>query len=452
MSVKRTTGGIRFDRTGAIRITGAVSATANLDLVKKPISPLKRVKHLCIKEGEGVYVKDAGIVTRGFNFPVAEAIFEAHAATEINVIALSSTLVVAVFLDGNDTYAKAIAGTVDAAGAITWGTAVNINAALTDSLSICKLSATSFAVAYRDNTGTTGYICLRIGSVSTTTITFGSEKELNAAASNAYTGITMPTAGYLVVVYSETFDSHGDSICIDYSGTTLGTAGTAVEFNGAASSWLSIVSHAVGKFTISFRDAGNSNKCCSIVGSHTLTGIDAYTGSVTAISSAAATYISTISPVENVVYYVYVVATFASVKAATISGVEITSVTEKTLNSSASKFTKITALSPDKVVVSYEDDGAAVDYGSYFLLAVSAANLFTTTANYIFAIGATADNGICALDGDRIVICFKDEGDSNNGKCIVGNYNEFLIDVRGEAASKRFVLWLIPYYGAVKTA
>lgn len=449
MSVPNLNKGIRFDHLGAICIYGTSSSIADLDLVKKPVSPLGTRKHVCIKEGEGAYIYDNGVISKGLNLPVAEAVFESGATTEVNIVKLTSTLVVACFVDGSDTYAKAIAGTVAAGGAITWGTAVNVNEALSDSLGICRVSDSSFAISYRDNTGTTGYACVKMGSVSTTTITLGDEVELTNAAVDGYTDVCCPRSDYLTIGYVLTSDSAGYVIAIDFSGTTLGTAGTAVAINDTTT-YLRMKSHDNGVCLAVFRDGGASNYASAVVVTCSDAGVISVGGSVTALNAVAATYTDLDIISATAAVFTYVASTYCHVVSASISGDTITPGTAVALNSSATKYTRIVALGANKFIVVYEDDGAATDYGRYHLCSRTAEDVVASIKEHTFAIGATAEPAICSLNEDSVVIAFKDEGDSNKGKAITGYYNESLIDVRSSAASKAYRLWVMPYLGRIR--
>ncbi len=452
MGVENINKGIRFDKLGVVRLYGATSSVANLDLVKKPVSPLGTRRHICIKEGEGVYIEDNGVYTKGYHFPVAEAVFEAHAATEIIIRALSSTLVVACFVDGNDTYAKAIAGTVDAGGAITWGTAVNVNEALSDSLGLCKVSSATFAMTYRDNTGTTGYVCARMGSISGTTITLGDEVEITAAAADGYTDVCVARSGYLAIAYALSSDSHGDCVAIDYSTTTLGTPGTPAEFNGAGTSYIKIVSHTSGKCLVAYRDAGHSSYAYANVGTVSSAGVVTFAGSAAALNAVAATSINLRAVNATTVVATYIASTYVYLMAMAIATNTITAGTAVALNASASLTPDVEVIDQNVLLVVYEDDGAASDYATYALCSRSDANVVALVKAHVFAVGDNAYTTLTKLDDGRVVVAFSDGSDSDKGKAMCGYYCDHLIDVRSAAASKYYSLWLIPHIGRLRNA
>jgi hypothetical protein len=147
--------------------------------------------------------------------------------TYSNHIELSSSTIVAVYNDTTTGVAKVIAGNKPSDFAIEWGTPVTFNAGLCAFPIVVAVSATKFAIVYRD-TANSNYGTAIAGTVSTNTITLGTKSTFNAAATTPVGAVGMDTDKFLI-----TYDNNlasGQAKVATLSGTTL-TFGTAFTFS-----------------------------------------------------------------------------------------------------------------------------------------------------------------------------------------------------------------------------
>ena len=173
--------------------------------------------------------------------------------------------VIAYMDDPNSDYGTAIVGTVSGT-AISFGTAVVFNAAESTYLSSTYDStAQKVVISYMDggsspsNKGTA-----IVGTVSGTTISFGTEVVFNVASSNSMSNVYYTSANKVVIAYQET--SKGYALTGTVSGTTV-SFDTPVVFNNIDTSNISTAYNSTdNKIIIAYKDTGNSNYGTGIVG------------------------------------------------------------------------------------------------------------------------------------------------------------------------------------------
>lgn len=175
----------------------------------------------------------------------------------VAVAALSSTSFVVVYKDtGSSNYGRAMIGTVSGS-TISFGSEYVFNASTTDFVSVAALSSTSFAVAYKD-TGGSNYGRAVVGTVSGTTITFGSEYAFNSATTD-YVAVTPLDSTHFVATYRDTgSSSYGRAAVGEVSDTTV-SFGSEYAFNSATTNYLSVAKMNSSTFVVSYQDAGNSS-------------------------------------------------------------------------------------------------------------------------------------------------------------------------------------------------
>ena len=175
-----------------------------------------------IAADKSVYVKSDGtvaqVVQNPAGFTSSEYTFEADsmgADIKINHKAIAydvtNKVMVCVYKDSaNNNYLTGVAGTMDAAGAITWGTPVAHTSgnAITE-VSICWDSwSGKFVVAYRDASGTRGQMLT--ATTSGTTLTWGGNlNNINGNGDMSWITIAaFPNAQRCMVVYRDHADNY----------------------------------------------------------------------------------------------------------------------------------------------------------------------------------------------------------------------------------------------------
>jgi len=199
----------------------------------------------------------------------------------------NSNKVVFAYRDrGNSNYGTAIVGTVSGTS-ISFGTAVVFESANSNNISSAfDSNANKVVIAYRDQGGT-NYGTAIVATVSGTSISFGTPVVFETANSWKTSTVFDTTANKVVISYSDVGNSqYGTAIVGTVSGTSI-SFGTAVVFEAAASGGISSTFDTVAeKVVIGYTDNGNSYYGTAIVG----------TVSGTAISFGTAVVFETANP------------------------------------------------------------------------------------------------------------------------------------------------------------
>jgi len=177
------------------------------------------------------------------------------------------------------------------------------------------------------------------------------------------------------------------------------------------------------KIVVSFRDQNNSSYGTAVVG--TLSGTSITFGTPVVFASAQTNHIaSTFDSNENKVVICYQDggnSQRGTAIAGNVSGDSISFGSELVFESGATQFISATFDSVNnKVVVAYEDDANA-DRGTARVLTVSGTTISNAAASVIFETGSTQYIST-AFDSNagKVVIAFRDVGNSNYGKAIIG--------------------------------
>jgi len=308
-----------------------------------------------------------------FGSPV---IFESANSRDIGVCFDSSNnKIVISYMDiGNNFYGTAIVGTVSGTS-ISFGSAVVFNSGMITYGCQCVFDSNSnkVVIAYQDDDdGDQGTAI--VGTVSGTSISFGSETHFET--------------GQLFADYplSITFDSNSNKVVIAYFltsggkavvGTVSGTSisfGSAVSFN-SGSYTSSLAQQAItfdsnsNKVVIAFRDQGNSYNGTAVVG--------------------------------------------------TVSGTSISFGSDVVFNTGSSKnFSAAFDSSVNKVIIAYEDDDNN-DYGEVVIGTVSGTSISFTSPINFNAADTNYTSTVFDSNANKIVISYKNAGNSGYGTGVV---------------------------------
>ena len=190
-------------------------------------------------------------------------------------------------------YGFAVVGTVSGTS-ISFGTPVVFNSAGTNQLVLAydPDSAGKFVVMYSDN-GNSGRQTGVVGTVSGTSVSFGSEYVVSSGHAGPYQGISFipNTPHKFVVSFSDQGSSSNGTIVI---GTVSGTAlsyGAKSVFHSGSTTWtaLDFNPNAVNTFVVAYNDPGNSDYGTAVVG--TISGASISYGSEYVFNTAGAVHI-----------------------------------------------------------------------------------------------------------------------------------------------------------------
>lgn len=140
---------------------------------------------------------------------------------------------VVIYSDTAGVRGRAKIGTVSGTN-VTFGSMTEFNAPVTEYNSVDIFSTSGFVNVYRDN-GDSGHGTARVGTVSGTTITFGAESEFVSTGSVTYCSIGFLNSSGFVVAYRDDADSNYGKVKVGtVSGTTI-TFGSGIEFGESGS-------------------------------------------------------------------------------------------------------------------------------------------------------------------------------------------------------------------------
>ena len=224
-----------------------------------------------------------------FGTPVAYTSSALQSASQsIAYDSVNNKVVISFTLQGGgNRYGTAIVGTVSG-DSISFGSAVTFNAGVTAWItSVFDSSNNKVVISYSDG-GNSDYGTAIVGTVSGTSISFGSEVVFESANSG-YLGSTFDSTNNKVVVSYRDDGNTGKGTAI--VGTVSGTSisfGTAALFNNASTYWTDATFDSTnGKAVILYMDDGNSQYGTAIVG--TVSGTDITFGSEVVFSTSATT-------------------------------------------------------------------------------------------------------------------------------------------------------------------
>ena len=309
-----------------------------------------------------------------FGTPV---VFES-AASDLMSATFDSTngkVVIAYYDGGNSDYGTAIVGTVSGTS-ISFGTAVVFESAATF---VNYISATydstnnKIVIAYGD-AGNSNYGTAIVGTVSGTAISFGTAVVFESAASDYMSATFDSTNNKVVIAYQDAGNSsYGTAIVGTVSGTSI-SFGTAVVFESASSNRNSATYDSTsGKVVIAYRDQANSGYGTAIVG--TVGGTSISFGTAVVFESASSVYISsTYDSANNKIVIAYAISSYGTAIVGTVSGTSISFGTPTVFESATSNYISATYDSTNnKIVIAYEDDGNS-SYGTSVVFTVGSSN------------------------------------------------------------------------------
>jgi len=302
----------------------------------------------------------------GNNLSSNEFVFNTGTTYYTSVSMLDSTHFVVAYADqGNNNYGTAIIGTVSGTS-VSFGSEYVFNVSNTVFISVSMLDSTHFVVAYRDD-GNNYYGTAIIGTVSGNSISFGSEYVFNTQ-STYYTSVAMLDSTHFVVTYTDVENSNrGTAIIGTVSGTSV-SFGSEYVFNAGQTSYISVATIDSTHFIVAYEDAGNSQYGTAIIG--------------------------------------------------TVSGNSISFGSEYVFNAEVTGYISVAMLDSTHFVVAYRDNGN-FHRGTAIIGTVSG-NSISFSSEYVFNAGTTNYTSAAMLDSTHFVIVYDDYGNNDYGTAIIG--------------------------------
>jgi len=295
---------------------------------------------------------------------------------------------------------------------------VNYNSITYDS------NAQKVVIAYRDG-GNSGYGTAIVGTVSGTSISFGSPVVFNSANSNFVSIAYDSNAQKVVIVYRDDGNSdNGTAIVGTVSGTSISFGSEAVFSSGIANENSIAYDSNAQKVVISYRNEGNSNYGTAVVG--TVSGTSISFGTAVVFNSATSyMYYNSIAYDANAQKVVIVYSdgnnsSYGTAIVGTVSGTSISFGSEAVFYAHSYAYSVIAYDSnSQKVVIAYRADGNSY-YGTAIVGTVSGTSISFGSS----AVFESAETNYTSIGYDpnaqKIIISYRDETNSTYGTLAVG--------------------------------
>jgi hypothetical protein len=278
----------------------------------------------------------------------------------------SGKIVIAYRDDGNSSYGTAVVGTVSGTS-ISFGTPVVFESANSTHIAITSgESGQRVVIAYCDTANTNNGTAI-VGTISGTSISFGSAAVFETSRATNISATYDANASKVVIAYAEGGNTYGTAIVGNVSGTSISFGGDErFETDGIAYSSVAYDANAQ-KVVIAYGSGSNG----------------------TAV-------------------------------VATVSGTSISFGTPVVFESSASAyFSAVYDTNAQKIVIAYEDD-ANSDYGTAIVGTVSGTSISFGTAVVYESANTKYHAAAYDANAQKVVIAYTDDGNSGKGTAIVG--------------------------------
>jgi hypothetical protein len=316
-------------------------------------------------------------------------VFEAASTSYVAVTFDSSNnkIVIAYSDVGNSEHGTAIVGTVSGTS-ISFGSPVVFAAAATTLIDATfDSNLNKVVISYRDG-GNSSYGTAIVGTVSGTSISFGTEVVFNSGGSTSPT-VTFDSSNNKVVVCYKTIPNNGNSKVGTVSGTSI-SFGSEANFsnNATIDNGLDVTFDSnSNKVVVAYEDTANSNYITAAVG--TVSGTDITFGTPVVIDTTGNVSYPNISfdSNSNVVVAAYSISGTPAGRYAigSVSGTSVSFETPVTFNTNYSNYVAITFDSSQNTTVIAYRDGGNSNYGTAKGLQITSGypNLVPNTTYYV---------------------------------------------------------------------
>ena len=354
----------------------------------------------------------------------SEVVFESASsyANSATFDSNSNKIVIAYRDGGNSSYGTAIVGTVSDTS-ISFGSAVVFETTSTTYISAAfDSNSNKVVIAYRSSVGNAAHAI--VGTVNDTSISFGNRQSITGASTTYISAAFDSSNNKVVVAYRDNAVSpqKGKVKVGTVSGTSI-SFGSETIFNAGVTDWITTTfDSSNNKVVICYRDvAASPYPGTAIVG--TVSGTSISFGSETVFQSANCVRISsTFDSSNNKVVITYQNAGNSSYFTAivgTVSGTSISFGSSVVFSSASGSYNSaIFDSNSNKIVIAYRDGGNS-NYGTAIVGTVSGTSISFGSAVVLnsantYEISTTFDS-----NSNKVVIAYLDEGNSNYGTSIV---------------------------------
>jgi len=335
----------------------------------------------------------------------------------------NNKVVIAYSDGGNGSYGTAVVGTVSGTS-ISFGTAVVFESANSANIDITYDPTNERVVIAYTDYGNSSYGTAIVGTISGTSISFGTAVVFESASTNEPMSVIFDsTNNKVVIAYKDVGNSnYGTSIVGTVSGTSI-SFGTAVVFESALIRAISSVYDSTNeRVVIAYGDRGNSDYGTAIVG--TVSGTSISYGTAVIFESATTNNCSTTYDSTNdrvvVAYQDGGNSSYGTAIVGTVSGTSISFGTPVVFNNAETTDNSISYDSTNnQVVIAYRDDGNS-NQGTVIVGAVSGTSI-SFGPEVVFNPASTfTPSALYDPTNNKLVISYSDVGNAYYGTAIVG--------------------------------
>ena len=340
----------------------------------------------------------------------------------------SNKVVIAFRDDGDSGKGKAVVGTVDPSdNSISFGSEVQFDSSGVYYVSLTfDSSSNKVVIAYRD-VGNSNYGTAIVGTVSGTSISFGTAAVFESATSDYCTATFDSNSNKVVIAYRDVGNSnYGTAIVGTVSGTNISFGSAAVFENSSTFDPVAVFDSNSNKVVIAYRDGGNSSHGTSVVG--TVSGTSITFGTPVVFEAAATNYLGAAfdSTANKVVFSWSDSSVDGRAIVGTVSGTSISFGTSVLFTSARTlKTAAVYDSSVNRVVITYENDDNN-DYGTFVNGEVVGTSIVFNSPEVFRSSAVSWVQSTFDSNSNRVVTSFGDAGNSNYGGAVVlrtGNSN-----------------------------
>ena len=399
--------------------------------------------HAAYADGQKATVKTTGSIAR--NIPQqpsasdslgSATVFESGALADgsgqgslVSTFDSSNNRVIVAYTDqGNSSYGTVCVGTVSGT-TITFGTPTVIESAFLFNFGITfDSNVNKVVIVYTHQpTSETGKAIVGTIDSSDNSISFGTPATFNSSANNSNNKVVFDSNSNKVGIFYRDWGNsqYGTAKVGTISGTDI-TFGSATVFESGDTQYINCTfDSSNNKIVVAYQDNGNSNYGTAIVG--TISGTSISFGSAVVFESATTREVNvTFDSSNNKVVVVYQDngnSGDGTAIVGTVSGTGISFGSATVFETGdTSRTTAVIGIAFDsnlnKVIVSYYDD-ADSDYGKYAIGTVSGTSISFATAATFNAATTKYTSTTFDSNENKAVIFYRDDGDSSKGKAIV---------------------------------
>lgn len=413
-----------------------------------------------LASGQTVALKTDGTVEAVSAVPESAGsavVFEAAALVYIasTYDSNSNKVVIGYRDDGNSNYGTAVVGTVSGTS-ISFGTPVVFETSNTAYLSATFDSNSNKIVFAYNDAGNSDYGTAIVGTVSGTSISFGTAVIFESATTLYVSATFDSNANKVVISYADLGNSsHGTAIIGTVSGTSI-SFGSAVVFEAASTAHNSTTFDSTNnKVVIAYQDAGNSSYGTGIVGTVSGTSISFGTAAVFATATVDSIKLCFDASTNKtlIAYSKASASNHGTAVVATVSGTAISFGSPVTFNAAGTyQIGAVYSPTAKKTVITYRDLGNS-GYGTLVNATISGTSV-SFSSPFVFSAGSVAYTAPAYdSNANKVAIAYRDQANSNYGTGVVytvpsSNNTDFL-GITNEAISNSATGEVVPQGGVI---